>query len=175
MVELEKWFTPVQLKAVQTQLFHDRRQGPRETVDDFSQELRKLYSKAYSAVTRGTPEAEKVGQTVLVSQFVAGLRPELQVKVVGMDGTMDQLVLKARFEEEKGKELAMIKTNLTQKKLTTVSPPTRSVLLKEMGLSGAGPPSGLPKSDKSNKKYYKCGVEGHMARACPYPKVSRGE
>ena len=157
---------------MQTQLFHDRRQGPRETVDDFAQELRKLY---YSAVTCGTPEAEKVGQTVLVSQFVAGLHPEVQVTVVGMDGMMDQLVLKARFGEAKGKELAMIKTNLTQKKLTTVSPPTSSVLLKEMGSFAAGPPSGLPKSDKSNKKCYNCGVEGHMARVCPYPKASRDE
>ena len=61
---------------------------------------------------------------------------------------MDQLVLKARFEEAKGKELAMIKPNLTQKKLTTVSPPIRSVLPKEMGSSAAGPPSGLPKSEQ---------------------------
>ena len=48
-------------------MFHDRRQGPKETVDDFAQELWKLYSKAYAALTRGTPEAEKVGQTVLAN------------------------------------------------------------------------------------------------------------
>ena len=82
--------------AVQTQLFHDRRQGPQKTVDDFAQDLQRLYSQAYAGVTRGTPEAEKVEQTVLASQFVAGLRPNLQDNIVGM---VDQLVLKARFEE----------------------------------------------------------------------------
>ena len=84
-----------------TQLFQDRRQGPDESVDDFAQERRRLYSKAYAGFTGGTPEADKVGQTVLASQFVAGLRPGLQAKVVDMEGEMDQLVLRARFEEAK--------------------------------------------------------------------------
>ena len=47
-------------------------------MDDFAQELRKLHSKAYSNVTSANPEAEKMGQMVLVNQFVSGLRPELQ-------------------------------------------------------------------------------------------------
>ena len=93
VAELRKRFTPVHLTAVQTQHFHDRRQRPEETADEFTQDLRKLYSKAYSECTRGTLEAEKVGQTVLASQFVAGLHPCLQAKVVGMEGGMDQLVL----------------------------------------------------------------------------------
>ena len=59
--------------------------------------------------TRGTLEAEKVGQTILASQFVAGLCPSLQAKIVGMEGDMDQLVLKARFEEAKSKELSSSK------------------------------------------------------------------
>ena len=91
------------------QLFHDRRQGPQETVDDFAQDLWRLYSQAYAGFTRGTPEAEKVGQTVLASQFVAGLHPSLQAKIVGMDGDMDQLVLKVCFEEAKSKELSSSK------------------------------------------------------------------
>ena len=105
VAELKKRFTPVQLTAVQTQLFHSRRQGMKESVDDFAQELRKLHSKAYAATTYANPEAEKVGQMVLANQFISGLRPELQAKVVGMEGSMDALVLKARFEEAKAKEL----------------------------------------------------------------------
>lgn len=49
-------------------------------------------------------EAEGVGQTVLASQFVTGLLPSLQAKVVGME-RMHQLVLRAQFEEAKNKEL----------------------------------------------------------------------
>ena len=76
--KLKTRFTPVQLTALQTQLFHSRHQGQKETVDDFAQELRKLHSKAYSAATCANPEAEKMGQMVPVNQFVCGLCPELQ-------------------------------------------------------------------------------------------------
>ena len=39
---LKKRFTPVKLTALQTQMFHSRRQGANESVEDFAQELRKL-------------------------------------------------------------------------------------------------------------------------------------
>lgn len=113
--ELKKHFTPVQLTAIQTQLFHDRKQGATESVDEFAQDLRKLYSRAYAGITRGTQEAERIGQTVLASQFVAGLQPHLQSKVVGMEGDMDKLVLKARFEEAKSRELVATRPEVTTK------------------------------------------------------------
>ena len=100
---LKKRFTPVKLTALQTQLFHSRRQGATESVDDFAQELRRLHSKAYSTATSANPEAEQVGQIVLVNQFVSGLRAALQAKVVGVEGSMDEMIAKARFEETKRK------------------------------------------------------------------------
>lgn len=93
--ELKKRFTPVQLTAIQTQLFHDRHQGPKESVDDYAQALKKLFARAYTGATRGTPEAEALGQTVLVNQFVSGLRQDLKTRVVGTEGTLDQLLQKA--------------------------------------------------------------------------------
>jgi hypothetical protein len=48
--------------------------------------------------TSSNPEAEKVGQIVLVNQFVSGLRSELQAKVVGVEGGMDEMVARSRFE-----------------------------------------------------------------------------
>ena len=39
--ELKKRFTPVKLTAIQTQLFHDRVQGAKESVDEYAQALRK--------------------------------------------------------------------------------------------------------------------------------------
>ena len=70
-----------------------------------------------------------MGQTVLANQFIAGLRPELKAKVVGTEGNLEQLLLKARFEEAKRKELAAIKTNPLPKKPVpsqSVPPPQRS-------------------------------------------------
>ena len=114
IAELSKCFTPVLFPAMETQVFHDRRQVPRETVDEFAQELRKLYANAYAPVTRGTRQEEEVGQHMLSSEFVTGLRPELQSTVVGLEGNMDQLVMKARFEEAKRKELTAVRTDRSQ-------------------------------------------------------------
>ena len=38
--DLKKRFIPVKLTALQTQMYHSRKQGAIETVDDFAQELR---------------------------------------------------------------------------------------------------------------------------------------
>ena len=48
--------------AVQTQLFHDRQQGPNEGVDENAEELKKLFAKAYAWVSRGKPEAEAMAR-----------------------------------------------------------------------------------------------------------------
>ena len=60
VAELKKRLTPVRLTAVQTQLFHDRWQGPQESVDDFAQGLRTLYSQAYAGFTRGTQRLRRL-------------------------------------------------------------------------------------------------------------------
>ena len=56
------------------------------TVDEFAQDLCKLYAKAYATVTQYTLEAKEVGQRVLAGQFITGLHAELQSKIVGMKG-----------------------------------------------------------------------------------------
>ena len=173
IAEFKKRFTPVQLTAVQTQMFHERKQGAKETVDEFAQELRKLYTKAYSTVTSGVPQAEEVGQRVLTSQFVAGLRSELQAKVMGLDGTMDHIVMKARFEETKIKELATAKTNGAQKKtsvpVSTSSPAANTTKWSRSSKTDTS----SPKGSSMTRKCYSCGVSGHMARTCPYGKQAR--
>ena len=63
----------MKLAAIQSQLFHDRHQDPKENVDDSTQDVRKLFSRAYGGASRGGPEAEKIAQSVLASQFIAGL------------------------------------------------------------------------------------------------------
>ena len=124
--ELKKRFTPVKLAAVQSQLFHDRKQGPKKSVDEFAQNLKKLFARAYAGVNRGGPEKEKMGQSVLANQFIAGLRSDLKSKVVGVEGSLEQLLLKARFEEAKKRELRELS-------LRTLPPPQ-----KKLPVSGAG-------------------------------------
>ena len=77
--QLIKRFTPIQIQPIQSQLFHDRQQKPKETVDEYAEALKKLFVKAYSSLARGGQEVETMGQSVLANQFVAGLRSELKV------------------------------------------------------------------------------------------------
>ena len=92
---LKRRFTPVQLTTVQSQLFHNRLQGGKDSVEQYVQDLRKLFNQAFAKATREGPQAEKMGQTLLANQFVARLRPNLKRKLMGVDGSLEELVLKA--------------------------------------------------------------------------------
>ncbi len=102
---LTQRFTPVRIQAVQSSLFHGRRQGERESVDSYAQALRMLFHKDYPNAQRGSLEAESMGKAVLASQFSAGLIPEIKAKVAGNKGDFDVLLVKARFEEAKLRDL----------------------------------------------------------------------
>ena len=106
VAELRKRFKPVRLPAVQTSLFHKRRQQEGETVDVYAQDLRRLFYQAYPSAEQGTSEAESMGKSVLSNQFVAGLIPDIQQKLAGVSGTLEELLCKARFEEAKRRELS---------------------------------------------------------------------
>ena len=53
--------------------------------------------QAYPLSERGSEDAERMGKTVLIYQFVAGLKPELRLKVAGNDGIFEQLLMRARL------------------------------------------------------------------------------
>ena len=128
---MKRRFTPVHLTAVQTQLFHGRQQAEGETVLQFAQELQKLFNQAYARAARGGPEAEKLARTLLANQFVTGLHPEFKRKLIGVECSLEELILKARFEEAKGRELALetshnaagAKLSVPQSKPTRPPPP----------------------------------------------------
>ena len=44
--------------------------------------------------------------TLLTNQFISGLQPELKSKLAGQEGSFDQLLAKAHFEEAKQREFA---------------------------------------------------------------------
>ena len=85
MQELKNRFVPVQIEAIQSGLFHKRQQKQGELVDEYAQDLRRLYQKAYYQAQKGSSAAQKMSKSVLVYQFVSGLLPDLKVKVAGTD------------------------------------------------------------------------------------------
>ena len=118
VAELKKRFTPVKIQSVQSSLFHDRRQKSGETVDTYAQDLRRLFHQAYPRSHQGTSESEEMGRSVLLNQFTAGLLPHLKEKIVGVEGIFDQLLVKARFEEAKKKEMEGLRKERKETKKT---------------------------------------------------------
>ena len=55
---------------------------------------------------------------MLANQFIASLGPKLQSKVVGLKEGIDQLVLKAQFEEAKNKTLSQQSLQLFRQRQT---------------------------------------------------------
>ncbi len=140
---LTQRFSPVRIKAVQSSLFHERKQGPQETVDDYAQSLRAWFYRTYPHSQQGSQEAETMGQSVLTYQFVAGLRADIKAKVAGREGGFEELLVKARFEEAK---------------------------LRDLADPSPGPGSEPPKDrdrnvpDSGRSKCFHCGSTGHFVR-----------
>ena len=162
VAELRKWFTPVRLPAIQSSLFHDRRQHASESVDHYAQELRTLFHRAYPSVYQGTREAEALGQTVLVNQFVVGLLPEIKSKIVGCESKFDQLLTKARFEEAKLRDLDSAQS------ASSLSPVTRTVRPDPKPAFVPRPQSFSGTRSNMGPRCYNCGSPSHLIRQCPY-------
>ena len=167
---LSSCFVPVRLQAVQSCQFSERKQLAGESVDVYAQDLRRLFSLAYpDAVKDASPEG-KMGRLVLASQFVAGLRTELKEKLAGVEGDIDQLLVKARFEEAKRREL-----HLDQEESKRAKPGDSANTVR----MGSGRSRTLkPHSDHSTNVRgrgkdmsqivcHHCGGKGHMQRSCP--------
>ena len=116
-----------------------------------------------------------MGQSVLANQFVAGLRPELKAKVVGSEGNMEQLLMKARFEEAKQKELARVTpgySRVTPNNSQRRFGGQRDVATSRSQTAGASTtsPENLGKKSERNKRScYYCGLTTHLIKDCPYP------
>ncbi len=160
---LKKRFTPVRLTAVQSQIFHGRQQGPKETVDEYAQDLKRLFRKAYSGVAHAGSEAEGMGQAVLANQFISGLRPGLKAKIVGTEGDIERLLVKARFEEAKRRELDSAKASANPKKPVTGGVQDGADKNRSPRTDGKSPAQG-------SRTCFNCGMTGHLFRNCPYPK-----
>ena len=160
--ELSKRFVPVRIKAIQSSLFHERRQKKGESVDEYAQDLRRLYQRAYAQAQHGNPAAEAMGKSVLAYQFVSGLLPELKAEVAGTEGDFEHQLTKARFEEAKARELGRV-SNSSQEKS---DPPVSSAKTLT--------PTTESRSHR-NVECRNCGRYGHIARYCRSSRQQRGE
>ena len=59
------------------------RQKAKKSVDEYPQDLRRLFRKVYGKAQQGSQEAKRMGHPVLTYQFVAGLWQKLKTKVAG--------------------------------------------------------------------------------------------
>ena len=163
VAELTVRFTPVRIRAVQSSLFHNRKQQhPKETVDAYAQDLRRLFYLAYPQAQQGTREAEDMGRSVLSYQFVAGLRQEIKVKLAGGEGTFEELLVKARLEEAKLRDLSE-QTSITH---VSCEPPPPSTAHTTATTSAKAENERYSERPRGGPKCYNCGEKGHIARNC---------
>ena len=158
-LQLKERFTPVRIQVVHSSLFHQRKQESSETVDQYAQDLRRLFYRAYPKVNQGSEEAEDFGRSVLAHQFVAGLSPTLRSKVAGNEGNFEQLLIKARFEEAKMRDLPTGRDGQQGRPTFRQQPSSPNPRMSSAGNRST--------RQEVTERCYTCNKPGHFARNCP--------
>ena len=150
-------------------------------MDNYAQDLRKLFHRAYDVAQDAGSGAEEMGRSVLAYQFVAGLRDKLKSKLVGRSGSFEELLCKARFEEARLREMEASDkptTNLPKTRHFQSSPTTHQTDPTHQTTSsrpsptttGGGWGSGTNKTRSpmhGGPTCYSCGGTGHFRKDCP--------
>jgi hypothetical protein len=89
-----------------------------ESMDDYAQDMRKLFHRAYLSAQCGG-EAEAMRRSVLSNQFVAKLANRLKAKLVGRSGTFEKLLAQACFEEARSGWGTIDSTNSSQETINS--------------------------------------------------------
>ena len=144
---------------MESSLFHERKQKDNETVDSYTQELRKLFYRVHPKAKQGDGKTESMAKDILAYQFVAGLKLEIKEKLAGVEGDFDQLLTKARLKEAKIKEWRseVAKSGRIQQAPT-----------EPAAGEGKKPPMffGARRGENPSIRCHNCGGLGHIARQC---------
>ena len=140
---LSNRFKPVCIQSVHSELFFEWKQKPQETVAEYMQ---------------GSEEAERMGQTVLAYQFAAGLKPEIFLKVGGTEGSFEQLLMRAHFEEAKLRDLQSMPANRGLHQTEAVVPTSTNA---------SSMASRQIQQRSLTKRCFICNQQGHLVKQCP--------
>ena len=100
---------------------------------------------------------------MLAYRFVARLTLALRIKVAGVEGNFDQLLVKARFEEAKIRDLSP-RANLRNQRTPTPHQPKATSKIE----APTRPISGSRQDKKQIGKHcYSCNGTGHFQKNCP--------
>ena len=116
-----------------------------------------------------------MGQSVLANQFVSGLRSELKSKVVGFEGNLEQLLVKACFKEAKLRELSGRRSTPPVVPVSTPAPPRPNSNNTNTNRNSTNRSFTSRNSSGESKSCYNCGMVGHLKKSCPYPKSGTQE
>ena len=115
----------------------------------------------------------------MANQFVAGLRQELKQKLISVDRTLEELILKARFEEAKGREFAGSRDRAHTPKEPVIKP---KFVPRRLPVTEAVQPNPTPNLTAATQqstpcpeggRAFACGLEEHVSGACPYPRKTK--
>ena len=164
--ELKKRFTPVHIQAVQSSLFHDRKQAPGENVDMYAQDLKCLFYRAYPSTQQSTMEMQEMARSVLTNQFVSGLQFTLKGKLAGKEGQFEQLLTLARFEEAKMRELC---PSTAMPRKNTGPPAHTQAKGGESTRESARTTDNQTLARDASLRCFECGRQGQLPRPRPAP------
>ena len=130
-----------------------------ETVDQYAQDLKKLFLRAYPPRQREAPGAETMAQSVIAYQFVDGLLPEIKFKLAGCKGTFEQPLSKAQFQEACLRDVAQTANTQPSSGAHTPKPTTPVSVVSGQG----GRNKSKTTTNKSDRRCYTCEGTGHFA------------